>query len=93
MLASTLQFLIVMIGCSLNERMQKQLDYKAQEVLVLKQILASVTNKARIEFTEEQRRCLAVLGKDLTVQERARCCEIVRPKTILDWFRRLYATK
>ena len=93
MLASTLQFLIVMIGCSLNERMQKQLDYKTQEVLVLKEILASVTRKARIDFTEDHRKRLAVVGKELTAKERDRCCEIVRPKTILDWFRRLYAKK
>lgn len=32
-------------------------------------------------------------GQELTAQERDRCCEIVRPKTILDWFRRLYAEK
>ena len=39
MLPSTLQFLIVMIACSINERMQKALDYKTEEVMVLKEIL------------------------------------------------------
>ncbi len=49
-LPATLQFLIVMIGCSINERLQKRLDYKTEEVLVLKEILRSITNKARIDF-------------------------------------------
>jgi transposase len=82
-----------MIGCSINERMQKQLDYKTEEVLVLKEILRSVTNKARIDFNEDQRKRLANKGKDLTLNERAECCEIVKPRTILDWFRRIYAAK
>lgn len=34
MLPATLQFLIVMIASSINERMQKRLDYKTEEVLV-----------------------------------------------------------
>jgi hypothetical protein len=84
---------MVMIGCSINERMQKRLTYKTEEVLVLKQILRSVTQKARIDFNEEQRKRLATVGKDLTPRERAECCEIVRPRTILDWFRRIYAEK
>ena len=92
-LPATLQFLIVMIACSLNERMQKRLDYKTEEVLILKEILQSVTGKARIDFTEEQRRRLAVVGKDLTPKERTACCEIVRPRTILDWFRRIFSEK
>ena len=56
MLPATLQFLIVMIASSINERMQKRLDYKTEEVLVLKEILRSLTNKARIDFDEGQRR-------------------------------------
>ncbi len=93
MLPSTLQFFIVMIACSINERMQKALDYKTEEVLVLKQILQQVTNKKRIDFSEEQRGRLALLGKSLTAKERGDHCEIVRPNTILDWFRRIYSEK
>ena len=93
MLPSTLQFLIVMIACSINERMQKRLDYKTAEVLVLKEILRSVTGKSRIDFNESQRKRLAVKGKDLTPRERDECCELVRPRTILDWFRRIYSEK
>ncbi len=93
MLPSTVQFFIVMIACSLNERMQKQLDYKTAEVLVLKEILKSLTNKARIDFAEDQRKRLAIAGKQLTPKEREEHCEIVRPRTILDWFCRIYSAK
>jgi hypothetical protein len=35
MLPSTLQFLIAMIGCAINERIQRNLDYSLEEVRVL----------------------------------------------------------
>jgi hypothetical protein len=62
MLPLTLQFLIAMIACAINERQQKVLEYKTEEVLVLKAILKAVTGKERIDFTEGQRRRLAVAG-------------------------------
>jgi hypothetical protein len=93
MLPSTLQFLIVMIGCAINERLQKALDYKSEEVVILKGILREVTTKERIDFTAAQRARLAVLGKALTAKERRAYCEIVRPRTILEWFRRIYSEK
>ncbi len=65
-LPSALQFLIVMLACSLNERMQKALDYKSAEVIILKRILQEVTGKQRIDFTEEQRTRLALFGKAVT---------------------------
>jgi hypothetical protein len=36
MLPATLQFLITMIACAINERMQRKLDYTQEEVRVLK---------------------------------------------------------
>ena len=93
MLPATLQFLTVMIASSINERMQKRLDYKTEEVLVLKEILKVVTGKRRIDFNDSQRKRLAAKGKDLTPQEREECCELIRPRTILEWFRRIYAEK
>jgi transposase len=92
-LPATLQFLIVMIANSINERMQKRLDYKTEEVLVLKEILRTVTGKARIDFNDGQRKRLAIKGKELTPKEREECCELVRPRTILDWFRNIYSEK
>ncbi len=82
-----------MIACSINERMQRALDYKSEEVLILEEVLQEVTKKKRIDFTEEQRARLALLGKALTAKERRQYCEIVKPRTILDWFRRIYSVK
>ncbi len=93
MLPATLQFLIVRIASSINERMQKRLDYKTEEVLVLKEILKSMTGKDRVDFNDSQRGRLATKGKELTPKERDECCELVRPRTILEWFRRIYAEK
>jgi hypothetical protein len=41
MLPATLQFLITMIACAINERMQRKLDYTQEEVRVLKEIVAA----------------------------------------------------
>jgi hypothetical protein len=46
MLPATLQFLITMIACAINERMQRKLDYTQEEVRVLKEILAALTGSA-----------------------------------------------
>ncbi len=41
----------------------------------------------------QQRRRLADAGKLLTPDERQKCCLIVRPATVLAWFRQLAAKK
>ena len=66
MLPATLQFLITMIACAINERMQHKLDYTQEEVRVLKDVLVAIIGSGRISFTTEQRRRLAVAGKALT---------------------------
>ena len=43
MLPAALQFLIAMIACMINERMQRKLDYTHAEVRVLKEIVARET--------------------------------------------------
>src|SRR5450759_3163608 len=93
MLPATLQFVIAMIACAINERMQRKLDYTQEEVRVLKEILAVITGSGRIPFTADQRRRLAVVGKALGPEERKKCCQIVKPGTILGWFRQLAAQK
>ncbi|MGD0835804.1 MAG: hypothetical protein ABSB49_04070 [Polyangia bacterium] len=65
MLPATLQFVIAMIACAINERMQRKLDYTLEEVRVLKEILAAITGSRRISFTADQRRRLAVAGRVL----------------------------
>jgi hypothetical protein len=54
-------------------------------------MLTLATGRTRIAFTPEQRRCLALKGKQLTPEERNTCCQIVRTQTILAWFRQLAA--
>ena len=66
MLGPVFEFLVAMLACTLNERMQKKLDYSQQEIKVLKEIIEKLTGKKRIPINDEQRRRLAVLGKDLT---------------------------
>ena len=85
MIISALNFLVVMLACALNERMQKKLDYTQEEVRVLEEVIEALIGKKRIPLTNAQRRPLAILGKDLTPQERTEVCEIVKPATILAW--------
>ena len=93
MLPATLQFLITMIACAINERMQRKLDYTQEEVRVLKDMLKAATGSDRIVFTADQRRRLAVAGKALSPEERKKCCQIVKPGTLLGWFRQMAAQK
>jgi hypothetical protein len=54
---------------------------------VLKEALRAAAGRTRIPLSDEQRRRLATKGKTLTPAEREECCQIVRPSTILEWFR------
>ena len=71
----------------------RRVDYLREEVLVLEEALAAATGKTRIDLSAEQRRRLALKGKELTPEERRACCQTVRPETILAWFRKLAAQK
>jgi hypothetical protein len=93
MLPATLQFIIAMVAHAIHERMARRVEYLHEEVRVLKEALAAATGKSRIDFTAEQRRRLALKGKQLTAEERRACCQVVRPETILAWFRQLAADK
>ena len=93
MLPMPLQFIIAMVAHAINERMARQLDYLLEEVRVLREAFTETTGRKRIPFTDEQRKRLAVAGKALTPEERETCCQLARPKTILDWFRQLAAQK
>jgi transposase len=82
-----------MIACAIKERMQRKLDNTQEAVRVLKEILAALTGAGRISFTADQQRRLAITGKALSPEERKRCCQIVKPGTILGWFRQMAARK
>ena len=92
-LPAPLQFIVAMFAYAINARMARKIDYLQEEVRVLKEALAAATGKTRIELNAEQRRRLALKGKELTAEERRACCQIVRPETILAWFRQLAARK
>jgi putative transposase len=93
MLPVTVQFLVAMLAYGLNERMARKAEYLREENRVLKDALLAATGKSRIPLTDDQRRRLATKGKALTPAEREECCQIVRPCTILAWFRQLVARK
>ena len=93
MLPVSLQFIIALVAHAFNERMARRVEYLQEEVRVLRQVLATASGKSRIFFTPEQRRRLAIKGKALTPDDREACCQIVRPATILAWFRQLAAKK
>jgi putative transposase len=88
-----LQFIIAMMAHAINERMARKLDYLLEEVRVLREVFSETTGRKRIPFTDQQRRRLAIKGQGLTPDERETCCQLVRPSTILDWFRKLAAQK
>jgi hypothetical protein len=93
MLPVAVQFLVAMFAYGLNERMARKAVYLREENRALKEALRAATGKSRISLTVEQRRRLAAKGKALTPAEREECCQIVRPSTILAWFRQLVARK
>jgi putative transposase len=93
MLPMTLQFIIVMIASAINERLQRKLDYLEEERRILREQLDTVIGGKKLSFMADQRRRLAVAGKLLTPDERRMCCQLVKPATILAWFRQLAARK
>ncbi len=64
-----------------------------EERRILWEEVEALTGGKKISFTAQQRRRLAEAGKLLTPEERRRCCQLVKPATILAWFRQLAARK
>jgi hypothetical protein len=93
MLPMTLQFIIVMIASAINNRLQGKLEYVEEERRILREQLDAATGGKKLSFTTDQRRRLATAGKLLTPDERRKCCDLVKPATILAWFRQLAARK
>ena len=89
MLPVTFQFIIAMVAYAINEQLARRIEYLLEEVRVLREVYTESTGRKRIPFTDEQRRRLAIKGRALTPEEREACCQIVRPATILSWFRQL----
>ncbi len=49
----TLGFFIAVLACAINERQQRTLEYRTEEVVVLEDILKAVTLRERIDFAED----------------------------------------
>ena len=73
--------------------MTKKMAYLLEEQRILLELFHSTTGRRRLPFTAGQRRRLALKGKELTAKERKACCHIVRPETILAWYREFGARK
>jgi len=93
MLPMTLQFLVAMIAAAINDRARRKCLYLAEEVHVLKEQVETLSAGKKLAFTADQRRRLAIAGKELTPKERKEYCHLVKPETILAWFRQLAAKK
>ena len=93
MLPASVQFIIAMLASALTDRLTRKMEYMREEQRILIELLLQASGKKRIAFTADQRRRLAIKGKELTAKERKACCYIVRPQTILAWYRQLSARK
>jgi hypothetical protein len=82
MLPMTLQFLVVMIASAINDRLQRKLDYVEEERRILQEQLDATTGGKKLSFTADQRPRLATAGKQLTPDERRKCCRLVKSETI-----------
>ncbi|MDX2018840.1 MAG: hypothetical protein SF187_01260, partial [Deltaproteobacteria bacterium] len=93
MLPATVQFFIAMLASALTDRLTRKMDYMREGQRILIELLQQATGQKRFAFASDHRRRLAIKGKDLTAKERKDCCHIVRPETILAWYRQLSARK
>lgn len=60
---------------------------------MLKEQVKTLSAGKKLAFTADQRRRLAIVGKELAPKERKECCHLVKPETTLAWFRQLAAKK
>src|SRR5687767_3148119 len=82
-------FLMVVFAGWLNRQQQAAIEYLKVE----NQILKSQLNGRRLRMTDEQRRQLAMKGRELGRKLLAQVACIVTPETILAWHGRLVALK
>jgi putative transposase len=80
---------LVALAGWLNREQQKVIEYLKEENRVLCEQLGT----KRLRFTDEQRRRLAVKGKDLGTKLLRELGCIVTPDTILRWYRELIVMK
>ena len=86
---SPLQFTLVALAGWVNREQAKAIDYLKTENRVLREVVGG----KRLPLNDDQRRRLAVKGKELGRRLLSEVATIVTPDTILRWHRRLVAKK
>jgi len=84
-----LNLLVIALAGWLNREQAAVVDYLREENRVLCELIPGKL----IRINDDQRRLLAVKGKDLGRRLLETCCGIVTPDTILRWHRKLVAAK
>lgn len=79
---------LALVGGHVDEELLKRDEYLAAENEILRSKI-----KGRIRFTDAERIRLATLGHELGCKALEDVSAIVKPETILEWFRRLIAKK
>ena len=80
--------LMAIVGGHVNEELLKRNEYIAAENEILKTKI-----KGKIKFTDDERRTLSRLAKDLGREALADIGPVVKPETLMAWYRRLIAEK
>jgi putative transposase len=89
MINQPLRFLLLMVAGWMNRKQQDVIAYLQEENRVLREQLGG----KRLRFTNDQRRRLAAKAKKLSRKKLMDFANIVRPDTLLRWYRRLIAQK
>ena len=84
-----LQYVIAALAVWLNRQQQEVIDYLLEENMLLKQKLGG----RRIQFSDAQRRRLAIRAKAIGRKVLSQLDTLVTPDTLLRWHRQLVAQK
>ncbi|MEM7234735.1 MAG: IS3 family transposase [Planctomycetota bacterium] len=84
-----LSLLITAMAARLNEHQAKTIDFLIEEIEVYQEIVGT----GRLPLTDDQRRRLAIKGKAVGRKRLKDLPTIMKPDTILGWFRRMVARK
>ena len=88
-ISPALQFLLLVFAGWVNRRQQKTIEYLQEE----NRILLKRLEGRRLRLTDDERRRLAVKGKALNRKDLNEVAGIVKPETILAWYRKLVGKK
>jgi len=84
-----LRLLLLMFASALDHRQRRVIAYQRAEIRVLREQLGA----RRIQFTDPQRIRLATRAKELGLKTLHELDTLVRPDTLLAWYRKLVAKK